>query len=179
MRRRALMAAAALLGVAPAAAEEPPLASEDELAEARTILVEWTQAFQAGDYAAQWRLTDRRIRRWHDRERWRGSMRKAAIRNGALLSFSVEAAAPATAADLPCTEQKHCFRGGVKYALFAIRSDYEKAEPPQPEFAVMAWSDDGWRFGGGTFLNRPLGETAVIMTRQDEERYRPGASIRR
>lgn len=98
-------------------------------------------------------------------------MKKAARRNGALLSYTIEGAAPADAESLPCTENRHCFREGIPYVVFRIRSAYELATPAQPEFAVMALSDEGWRFGGGTFLNRPLGETAVIMTRQDEERY--------
>jgi hypothetical protein len=38
---------------------------------------------------------------------------------------------------------------------------------------VMARSGDDWLFGGGSFLNRPLGETAVIMSEQDEQRYQP------
>lgn len=105
-------------------------------------------------------------------------MTKAARRDGPLLSYEIEASAPARAEDLPCTETGHCFREGVKYVFFLIRSDYEIAEPKQPEFAVMAYSDEGWRFGGGTFLNRPLMETAVIMTVQDERRYKPGVSIR-
>lgn len=171
-------ALAIVMAPAPALADEPALATQEEIAAAHAVLAEWTNAFQTGDYRTQWLLTDSRIRRWHDRKRWKGWMTKAARRNGPLHSYEFEAAAPARAEDLPCTEMGHCFRGGVKYVLFLIRSDYEIAEPAQPEFAVMAFSDDGWRFGGGTFLNRPLGETAVIMTVQDERRYKPEVSIR-
>ena len=158
-------------------AKEPDLATPDEIEAAKDQLVQWTTAFQAGDYRTQWRLTDARIRHWHDRKRWKGRMTKAARRDGALLSHEIEAAAPASAEDLPCTEMGHCFRKGVKYVIFVIRSDYEIAEPAQPEFAVMAHSDEGWRFGGGSFLNRPMGETSVIMTVQDERRYKPSVSF--
>ncbi len=72
---------------------------------------------------------------------------------------------------LPCTEQKHCFHKDIRYVAFVIGSKYKTASPPQPEYAVMAWSEEGWRFGGGTFLNRPLGETAVILTEKDERLY--------
>ncbi|HNR77122.1 MAG TPA: hypothetical protein PKM48_08320 [Parvularculaceae bacterium] len=175
----AIIAALAMfLSSAPLGAKEPELATQEEIVAAHAVLVDWTSAFQAGDYRAQWLLTDSRIRRWHDRKRWKGWMTKAARRNGALNSYAIEAASPARAEDLPCTETGHCFRPGVKYVIFLIRSEYEIAAPAQPEFAVMAFSDDGWRFGGGTFLNRPMGETSVIMTVQDERRYKPGFSIR-
>lgn len=159
--------------------EEPELATAEEIAAAGAALAEWTAAYEAGDYRAQWLLTDSRIRRWHDKERWKVWMTKAARRNGALKAHAISAVTPAQAKDIPCTENGHCYREGVKYVVFLIRSEYALAEPPQPEFAVMAHSDEGWRFGGGTFLNRPLGETAVIMTVQDERRYKPGFSIRR
>jgi hypothetical protein len=177
LARIAAAIALAVLSASAAQAKEPELATAEEIAEAAAIFKDWAEAFQAGDYRAQWLLTDARIRRWHDRKRWKSWMTKAARRNGALQSYTIEATAPVRAKDMPCTENGHCFREGVKYVLFLIRSDYEIAQPPQPEFAVMALSDEGWRFGGGTFLNRPLGETSVIMTVQDERRYRPGYSI--
>jgi len=173
-----IAALAIVFSPAPLFADEPELATQEEIAAAHSVFIEWTSAFQTGDYRAQWLLTDSRIRHWHDRKRWKGWMTKAAKRNGALVSYEVEAAAPARAEDIPCTEMGHCFRQGVKYVLFLIRSEYEIAEPAQPEFVVMALSDEGWRFGGGSFLNRPMGETSVIMTVQDERRYKPGWSIR-
>lgn len=173
----AILSIAWLAGAPPAASKEPPPASEEEVTVALGAFHDWTAAFMAGDYRAQWLLTDKRIRRWRDRGRWKKWMTAAQARNGDLKSFSIEAAAPAAAADLPCTETGHCFRGGVQYILIVIRSEYEKAAPQQPEFAVMSNDDGVWRFGGGTFLNRPLGETAVIMTVQDERRYKPGFSI--
>ncbi len=72
---------------------------------------------------------------------------------------------------------RHCYRRGVQYVVFVLRTTYEKASPGQPEYVAMAKSDEGWRFGGGTFPNRPLGETAVIMTESDESRYRPDTSV--
>ena len=106
-------------------------------------------------------------------------MKKAARRDGALENYPIDSATPIPAADIPCTELGRCFRKDLKYALFAIRSEYQSATPAQPEFAVMTMSDEGWRFGGGSFLNRPLGQIAVIMTVQDERRYKPAVSIRR
>lgn len=172
-----VIAVAGFAFASPAASKEPPPASEEEITGALGAFQDWTAAFMAGDYRAQWLLTDRRIRRWHDRKRWKKWMTAAQARNGELKSYTIEAAAPAVAADLPCTETGHCFRPGVQYVLIVIRSDYEKVTPQQPEFAVMSNDDGEWRFGGGAFLNRPLGETAVIMTVQDERRYKPGFSI--
>lgn len=176
MRRRAILAAMAAWAL-PARAQNIH-ALEVEGAAQRLRL--WIEAYQAGAYADQWRLTDSRIRRWFGRDRWRRMMRASAQRNGALLSVQTASAALASAADLPCTEQRHCFRDGVPYALFLLHTAYERATPAQPEFAVMAHSDEGWSFGGGTLLNRPLGETAVILTEADERRYAPDLSgIRR
>lgn len=160
-------------GGARVAAEEPALATEEEVIEVYGSLRDWLEAFRSGDYRAQWLLTDSRIRRWHNLSRWRNWMREAQKRNGDLLSYAPESGAPVTAAQMPCTEQGHCFRPGVQYILYIMRTEYEKVEPAQPEFAVMAKSDEGWRFGGGTILNRPMGETSVIMTVQDEARYEP------
>jgi len=164
---------------APAQSKEPAPASKEEIADALGVFQEWAAAFQAGDYRAQWLLTDKRIRRWHDQKRWKKWMTAAQARNGDLKSFEIDAAAPAAATDLPCTETGHCFRPGVQYVLIVIHSAYEKVAPQQPEFAVMSNDDGVWRFGGGSFLNRPMGETSVIMTVQDERRYKPGYSINR
>ncbi len=139
----------------------------------------WLAAYQSGDYLAQWRMTDPRIRHWRDRRRWRDMMKRARRRDGALLSYTISAYSPASSSQLPCTEMGHCFREGVDYVIALIETHYERASPAQPEFFVAARSDEGWRFGGGTILNRPFGETAVIMTVQDERRYKPGYTISR
>ena len=154
-------------------ADETPLATEDEVIEAYGVLREWIEAYREKDYNTQWLLTDSRIRRWHNKRRWRGWMSNAQKNNGALVSYMAESGAPIQAEELPCTEQGHCFRRDVQYIIYIMRTEYEDAEPAQPEFAVMAKSGEGWKYGGGTLLNRPMGETSVIMTRQDEARYKP------
>jgi len=161
-----------------AAGDEPPLASAYEVEAASSALEAWTAAYSAGDYHEQWLLTDKRITRWFDRRSFRKMMTEAQQRNGLLKTYSITGAAPARASDLPCTEMGHCYRTGIQYAIFVIESTYEKAEPSQPEFAVMAKAEGKWVFGGGSFLNRPLGETAVIMTEQDERRYEPRYPVR-
>lgn len=145
--------------------------ADQDVAAAREVLLAWTNAFRAADFDSQWLLTDPAIRRWHDRARWRRWMRAASRRNGALLEFALRNGVLAQAAQIPCTEQGHCYRSGVRYIVFLIQSRYERATPAQPEYAAMAWSVEGWRFGGGTFLNRPMGETSVILTEEDERRY--------
>ncbi len=141
---------------------------------AEAALVVWIEAYRSGDYRRQWTLTDARIRRWHDLPRWRNWMRRAVRRNGQLDAYEISARTPVSAAQLPCTEQGHCFRPGVNYVLVLLTTRYDRATPAQPEYAVMALSAEGWRFGGGSILNRPLGETAVILTESDERRYSAG-----
>lgn len=157
----------------------PSSASSADLEAALQAMNEWIAAYQAEDYLRQWRLTDSRIRKWRDRREWRDKMKRARRRDGALLSYAISAYSPASSSQLPCTEMGHCFREGVDYVIALIETRYEIAEPSQPEFFVAARSDEGWRFGGGTILNRPLGETSVIMTVQDERRYKPGYTISR
>ena len=155
------------------AAAEPPLATQDDVQEALTVLLEWIAAFQAADYGTQWTLTDPRIRHWHNRRRWLRLMRTAHERSGALLEAELQSAGPIDAGHLPCTEMGHCYHRDVQYVVFTFRTRYEIAAPGQPEFAVMARSDEGWRFGGGTFPDRPLGESAVILDEQTERRLVP------
>lgn len=159
------------------AADWPEHADGADLDAAQSAMASWIGAYQAQDFATQWKLTDPRIRRWFDRRRWADSLKRAFRQNGNLVEHVVTDRAATSAGQLPCTELKHCFRPDVAYVLFLLRTRYEIAAPPQPEFCVMARSGEGWRFGGGTLLNRPLGETAVIMTRQDELRYAPSHSI--
>ncbi len=147
------------------------------VANARDALIEWIAAYQAGEYSDQWRLTHPRIRRWRPRRLWNRVMRRAARANGALLSYAITGQSEATAEQLPCTEQGHCYRPGNQYVLFTLTTEYEYAAPPQPEYVAMALDGDQWVFGGGTMLNRPFGETSVIMTESDERRYRPRAPV--
>ena len=177
LNRRSLLQcgafAAALTFANVAWADEPALATQDEVVEAYDVLREWTEAYRAKDYDAQWLLIHPRIRRWHNKKRWNGWMKKAQKRNGDLLSYVAEYGTPIQADQIPCTEQGHCARRGIQYIMYIIRTEYETAEPGQPEYAIMAKSRAGWRFGGGSFLNRPMGETSIIMTEQDEARYKP------
>jgi len=176
MRKFALLLALTLALGIPAHAEETPLATAADVEEARGVLEQWTAAYQAEDYLTQWQLTDPRIRRWWDKARWREAMVKARRKDGKLTAYTIVGADPIDAAKLPCTELGHCYRQGVQYIAFVIRSEYKKAKPGQPEYVAMAKSDEGWRFGGGTFPNRPVGETSVILTESDERRYKPDLS---
>lgn len=151
---------------------EPAPASPEETAEALAAFNTWATAFQARDYDRVWQMTDPRIRQWFDQKRWEKRMKGANRESGEILSWEIEAVAPVTAAQLPCTEMGHCFRQGVPYVFISLNSSYSKAKPPQPEFVVMAKSDEGWKFGGGTFPDTPMGETSVILDRKDESRYR-------
>ncbi len=145
----------------------------NDVTQALAAFEQWTSAFRQADYRQQWQLTDKHITRWWNRQQYRKVMADAQKRNGDLLHYAVVGAAEATSTDLPCTEMGHCFREGLEYVLIVIESEYEKVQPAQPEFVVMARSGDDWLFGGGSFLNRPMGETSVIMTEQDEQRYEP------
>lgn len=175
-RRSILFAAGALLAAPGAVARAddvtwPQSATAADIAEAREALLQWTEAYRTEDYQTQWGLTDAAIRRWWGLHRWIGGMRTARGRNGALLEYAVRGEQALAAESLPCTEQRHCYHPDIDYVAFLVETRYEIATPPQPEYAAMAWSEEGWRFGGGTLLNRPLGETAVIMNERDERRF--------
>lgn len=159
----------------PAAAQsdEAEASPSANIIEAREALTAWIDAYQVGEYADQWRLTHPRIRRWRPRRLWNRVMRNARRTNGALLSYTIAGEVEVTAEQLPCSEQGHCYRPGIDYVLFTLRTEYGNAVPPQPEYVAMALLGDQWLFGGGTLLNRPFGETSVIMTESDERRYRP------
>ena len=179
MKRIFLSSAAALLlagSPAISATDEPEAPEQETEADdgtaARQALLAWTEAFRSGEYARQWELTHPRIRYWQHKNKWARKMRASVARTGKLVSYEITGSAPVTAEQLPCTEQGHCFRRHIEYHMFTIKSEYSGETPPQPEFVVMAKSDEGWRFGGGSFPNRPMGETSVILDRKDEARYR-------
>ncbi|RED16269.1 DUF4019 domain-containing protein [Parasphingopyxis lamellibrachiae] len=155
----------------------PEGAPSASVANAREALAAWIESYRAGDYAEQWRLTHSRIRRWRPRGLWNRVMRNARRTNGALISYAILGQAEVTAEQLPCSEQGHCYRPGIEYVLFTLATEYENAAPPQPEYVAMALRGGQWYFGGGTLLNRPFGETSVIMTESDERRYRPRAPV--
>ncbi|WCL55251.1 hypothetical protein [Gimibacter soli] len=162
------------LGAIEAHADEnwPATATEEDRAAAEAVFREWAEAFRQKRYKEQWLLTHPAIRHWINRKRHKRGMARAARRDGPILDYEISAVVATTADKIPCTEQGHCFRPGLKYIVFLIKSRYARAKPPQPEFIVMAWSDEGWRMSGGTFPNRPLGETSVIMTEEDEGRFK-------
>jgi len=162
----------ALAVSAPAFAQTVEPARDEEVREAYGVFLEWLNARETGDYYAQYQLTDRRIRQWWPRERYMRFMSDAHRRDGALLSIEVLQAGAIDAETLPCTERGHCYRQGVRYVFLMFRTSYENVEGELTEYAAMAESGEGWRFGGGNILNRPMGETSVIMTLQDENRYR-------
>ena len=162
----------------PATAQTQPAEAAVSLndANAHEALISWIEAYQTGEYAEQWRLTHPRRRRGRPRRLWNRVMRNAQRNDGALLSYTIGGGAEVIADQLPCSEQGHCYRPGIDYVFFTVQTEYENAAPPQPEYVAMALSGDQWVFGGGTLLNRPFGETSVIMTESDERRYRPRAS---
>ncbi len=148
------------------------MATDAEVREAYDVFLDWLNAYQSEDYHQQWQLTDRRIRTWWPRQRWTDFMQASRRHTGELTSLEVLQAGPIEAETLPCTERGHCYRRGVRYVFLMFRTSYSGVEGELTEYVAMADSGGGWRFGGGNILNRPLGETSVIMTRTDESRYR-------
>lgn len=133
---------------------------------------EFVSAYRGEDYLTQWRIVDPRMHYWVRADRWRKSMQQSRRRHGALVDLSVTHVLPVDAEQIPCTEMGHCFRKGVTYVLLMLRTRYERNQVPQPEFAVMSMSDEGWRWAGGTFPATALGETAVLLDDADENRFR-------
>lgn len=149
----------------------PPVEREAQ-AGAEIQFREFATAYQAGDFLAQWRMVDPRMRYWVKTDRWRKSMLQSRRRQGALVELTVTHALPVDAKQIPCTELGHCFRKGVPYVLLMLRTRYERKQVPQPEFAVMSMSDEGWRWAGGTFPATALGETAVLLDEADDRKFR-------
>jgi hypothetical protein len=171
-RLRAILLIAALAVTAPASAQQVAPATDAEVREAYGVFLDWLNAYQDGEHYQQYQLTDGRIRQWWPRNRYLRFMTDGRNRTGALTSIEVLQAGAIDAETLPCTERGHCYRPGVRYVFLMFRTRYENVEGELTEYAAMAESGEGWRFGGGNILNRPLGETSVIMTLQDESRYR-------
>lgn len=173
LRRLGLILLFGALAVsAPASAQEVAPATDAEVREAYGVFLDWVAGWQEEDHYAQYRLTDRRIRQWWPRERYLRFLTDSRRRTGALTSIEVLQAGAIEAETLPCTERGHCYRPGLRYVFLLFRTRYEHVEGELTEYAVMTESGEGWRFGGGNILNRPMGETSVIMTLQDESRYR-------
>jgi hypothetical protein len=145
-----------------------PLASAEQIVEAERIFDEWVSAYQAKDYGAQWRLIHPRIRTWYDKKRWRNAMKLSQRKGGELMVIKKDRIEAIPAEEIPCTEMGHCYRKDMQTVVIITTIEY--GEPPSPvqEYAIMANSDEGWRWGGGTILKLPMGETVVILNRRDE-----------
>lgn len=172
-----LLCVAAWLGSLSASAaaariNPPPLATGAEVAMAVAAFEEFTNRYLQGDYASQYELVHRRIRKFKTEKSWVSRMRKSVLNNGPLEGFEVIAIGAIEAEKIPCTEMGHCFRKDMQTVMIVLNSQYAKAGARDKEYVVMANSDDGWRFGGGSFLNRPYGETLAILDRKDERAAR-------
>lgn len=140
--------------------------------DAEHLFHEFVAAYRSADYSAQWRLVDPRSRYWFKIRRWNKSMEQSRRRHGALVEVAITHMLSVNAKQLPCTEMGHCYRKGVPYALLMLKTRYEHKQVPQPEFAVLSMSEEGWRWSGGTFPATALGETAVLLDEADDKKFR-------
>jgi hypothetical protein len=145
-----------------------PPASAEQIAEAEGVFDEWILAYQAKDYGAQWRLIHPRIRTWYDKKRWRNAMQLSQRKGGELVVIKKDRIEAIPTEEIPCTEMGHCYRKDMQTVVIVTTIDYGKPPSPVQEYAIMANSDEGWRWGGGTILKLPMGETVVILNRRDE-----------
>ena len=153
------------------AGSNPQARTEAEIS-AESRFREFVSAYQSADYLTQWRIVDPRKRYWVKISRWRKAMRQSRRSHGALAEISVTHVLSVDAKQIPCTEMGHCWRKGVPYVVLMLRTRYERKQMPQPEFAVMSLSDEGWRWAGGTFPATALGETAVLLDEADDAKFR-------
>ena len=112
-----------------------------------------------------------RIQRYKHFGVWKKAMRKSQHKNGALLRYELIALSAIEPARIPCTEMGHCYRKDMQTVMIIVNSSYQKIGEKNKEYVIMANSDEGWLFGGGTFLNIPFGETMGILDRADERKY--------
>lgn len=153
------------------AGEQLSVASADEVKQALEIFGQWIQNYRNLDYAGQYELVHPLIQHYKTRKKWEKAMQKSQQKNGELLDYEIIAAGTTTADKIPCTEMGHCYRKDIQVVLIFINSTYQKIGAKPKEYVVMAKSKQGWRFGGGTILNIPFGETMTILDRKDERRY--------
>lgn len=151
--------------------EIPPLATDEEVARSVEVFEEWTAAYQRKDFEAQYKLVHPRIQKWKTRRMWKKAMSKSLHKNGRLNEYEPVFVSAIAADKVPCTEMGHCYRKDMQVVIIVLNSHYEKIGDMEKEYVLMTHSEDGWRFGGGTFLNRPFGETLGILDRLDEKRY--------
>ncbi len=149
-----------------------PLATPEEVAEAERVFDEWIAAYQAKDFKKQWQLTHPRIRTYHDKKRFRDQMKKSQRRGGKLIGLKKNVVQAIPVESIPCTEMGHCYRRGMQTVVIIVTTEFSKPPTPMEEYAIMTNSDEGWRWGGGTVLKLPQGETATILDRRDENMVR-------
>ena len=151
--------------------EQAKLATPAQVKQAVEVFKNWTSSYQQKNYKDQFKLVHPRLRKWSDKESWKRWMKRNQRKIGALKSYEIVAIAPITPEQVPCTEMGHCYRKGMQVVIVILNSVYGKIGGPRKEYAVMTNSPQGWRFGGGTVLNRPFGETLMVLDRKDERRY--------
>lgn len=175
--RWAPLVVALALDCVPATARQSPAGpslqgrTESEIA-AESRFQEFVAAYRSADYLTQWRVVDPRKRYWVKISRWRKAMQQSRRSHGALAEIKVTHVLSVDAKQIPCTEMGHCWRKGVPYVVLMLLTRYERKQVPQPEFAVMSLSDEGWRWAGGTFPATALGETAVLLDEADDAKFR-------
>lgn len=165
-----LLSVAGLLSLSAYAREIPTaeLASEAEVEEAFAAFQRWAEYYLDGRYKEQYALIHKRIRKYKTQKSWVSRMRKSVLTNGPLEKIDVIAVGALPPNQIPCTEMQHCYRKDMQTVMIVVNSQYGKIGPMEKEYIIMANSDDGWMYGGGTFLNRPYGETMGILDRKDE-----------
>jgi hypothetical protein len=151
--------------------EQAELATIIEIRKAVETFNTWANFYQRKDYRNHYKLAHPRIKKWKDKKKWHKWMKTNYRKIGPLESYEIVAVAPVTPGVIPCTEMGHCYRRGMQVVMIILTSRYGKIDKPLKEYAVKTNSQQGWRFGGGTFLNRPFGETMLILDRKDERRY--------
>ena len=119
-----------------------------------------------------YRLFVERSRKYKTRKSWVSRMKRSVLNNGPLEKIEILAVGPIEAENIPCTEMGHCYRKDMQTVMIVVNSRYAKVGAREKEYVVMARPEDGWRYGGGTFLNRPYGETMAILDRKDERAAR-------
>jgi len=153
------------------AIEEMPLASDEQVRQALSRFQEWTRLYQQENYLEQYELVHPRIQRYKNYPVWKKAMSRSQHKNGSLLEYELVALSAITPGDIPCTEMGHCYRKGMQTVIIIVNSRYEKIGEKNKEYVIMANSEEGWMFGGGTILNIPFGETMGILDRADEKKY--------
>lgn len=147
-----------------------PLATPEQVEQAYSVFKEWTELYQQEEYAKQHKLNHPRT--GTPKRLWIKLHAKSTRKNGKLISYDTLAVSALHTSQLPCTEMGHCYRKDMQVVIIFVNSHYENIGDKNKEFIIMANHRDGWGWGGGTFLNRPFGESIVIMDRADVNKYK-------